>query len=143
MPGLVDLVLPKRTKTLYGVEVRITGVDADAIGSLWDRFPRLADLTETGQFGVKEILALGPDVTAAFIAAGTGASGDPNAETIARDLPLGDKAELLADILEMSLPRGPGPFVDACVRILQALGMLSPGPRNAGAGAGSGNSPTP
>jgi hypothetical protein len=143
MPGLVDLVLPKRTKTLYGVDIRITGIDADGVAALWDRFPQLADVAASGQFGVREILSLGPDAAAAFIAAGTGAAGDANAEAIARDLPLGDKMELIADILEMSLPRGPGPFVDAGVRILQSLGMLSPEQKNAGVGGNSGSLPTP
>jgi hypothetical protein len=141
MSGLVDLVLPKRTLTLYGVELPILGISAEAIGALWDRFPQLAGMASEN-FGVRELLALGTDVSAAFIAAGTGDAGNARAEAFAAQLKLGDQAELVAGILEMTLPRGPGPFVDACVRIMTSLGMLRSEQKSAGAGAGSGTSRT-
>jgi hypothetical protein len=96
-------------------------------------------MAANGNIGAMAIIALGPDVTAAFIAAGTGAAGDEAAEAVARDMPIGDKVELLAAILEMSLPRGSVPFVEACVAILSSLGMLRSAPANDGAGESSGN----
>lgn len=143
MPGLVDLVLPKRVRVFYGVEIPITGVDVDYLGTLWDRFPQLSDMAANGTFGAREILALGPEAAAAFIAAGTGAGGNQKAEAIARELPIADKLELIADILEMSMPRGPGPFVEAFVRIMTALGMISQAPASDGEDESSGKSPKP
>lgn len=142
MPGLVDLVLPKRSVEIYGTEITVTGVDVDYLGTLWDRFPQLSDMAAAGDYSPKAILALGPEVSAAFIAAGTGAGGSVKAEGIARALPLGYKLELIAEILEMSMPRGPGPFVDAFVRILSACGITFQTPELAGGVGSSGNSPT-
>jgi len=139
MSGIVDIVLPKRSVTLYGVEIEITGVKNKAIGELWDRFPQISDMAEAGKFGLKELLSLDEEVVAAFIAAGTGRPGDPIAEAFARELPLGDQAELIAAILERTLPRSSGPFVESWLQILTLLGMIRPAQKNAGAGAATGN----
>jgi hypothetical protein len=141
MAGLVDIVLPKKTIELYGVKVPITGIDMDGLGALWERFPQLSDIAASGNIGPKSILALGADVTAAFIAAGTGAAGDEAAEAVAREMPIGDKIELIAAILERSMPRGAVPFVESYVAILASLGMLRSEPPKDGDVENSGNSP--
>jgi hypothetical protein len=132
------LVLPARVVELYGTEIPIKGVDVDYIGTLWDRFPQLSEAAASGNITPRAILALGPDVAGAFIAAGTGAGGDAKAEAVARALPLGDKLALMGHILEMTMPRGPGPFVEDFVRIMSALGMISPTPASDGSAESSG-----
>jgi hypothetical protein len=56
-------------------------------------------------------------------------------------MPIGDKIELIAAILERSIPRGAVPFVENYVAILASLGMLRPEPPKDGDVENSGNSP--
>jgi hypothetical protein len=132
------LVLPARVIELYGTEIPITGVDVDYIGTLWDRFPQLSEAAASGDISPRAIIALGPDVAGAFIAAGTGAGGDAKAEAVARALTLGDKLLLIGHILEMTMPRGLGPLAEDFVRIMSVFGMTFRAPANDGSVESSG-----
>jgi hypothetical protein len=72
---------------------------------------------------VDKLLSLGGDVVAAIIAAGTGAPGDEAAEWAADRLSVDEQADLLVAIIELTMPRGLGPFVEK----LSRLGLASGG----------------
>ena len=70
-------------------------------------------------------MAVGGDLVAAIIAAGTVDPGDPVAEEAAGRLGIDEQADLLAAILRVTLPKGVGPFVEKLLALGAALGDAS------------------
>ena len=70
---------------------------------------------------MEEIMAVGGDLVAAIIAAGTGDPGDPVAEEAAGRLGIDEQADLLSAILRVTLPKGVGPFVEKLLALGAAL----------------------
>ncbi|MBR0876881.1 hypothetical protein JQ608_06655 [Bradyrhizobium liaoningense] len=127
MPGLLDVAPSFATHTINGVEVHVTGVSATGIAVLLDRFPEIRALL-TGKavdMTPEDIVAKVPAAIDAILAAGTGNPGDARAEAVARNLPAGDQLELLKKIIEVTMPKGVGPFADALMGIMGGLGVES------------------
>ena len=123
MVGLVDIAPITSSVTIRGQDITITGVSARGIASLLARFPELRALVTGREVALDELLRLGGDVIAAIIAAGTGSPGDNDAEQAADNLTLEEQADLLAAIVEFTLPRGLSPLVEKMSR----LGLLAGG----------------
>ncbi len=123
MVGLVDIAPITSTVTVRGQDITVTGVSARGIAHLLARFPELRALMTGREVALDDLLRLGGDVIAAIIAAGTGASGDVDVETAADNLTLEEQADLLAAIVELTMPRGLGPLVER----LSRLGLLAGG----------------
>ena len=123
MVGLVDIAPISSSVTIRGQDITITGVSARGIASLLARFPELRALMTGREVGLDALLRLGGDVIAAIIAAGTGAPADVDAEKAADNLTLEEQADLLAAIVELTMPRGLGPLVER----LSRLGLLAGG----------------
>ena len=123
MVGLVDIAPITSSVTIRGQDVTITGVSARGIASLLARFPELRALVTGREVALDELLKLGGDVIAAIIAAGTGTPGDAQTEAAADNLTLEEQADLLAAIVELTMPRGLGPLVER----LSRLGLLAGG----------------
>ena len=123
MVGLVDIAPITSSVTIRGQDITITGVSARGIASLLARFPALRALVTGREVAQDDLLKLGGDVIAAIIASGTGTPGDPQAETAADNLTLEEQADLLAAIVELTMPRGLGPLVER----LSRLGLLAGG----------------
>lgn len=123
MVGLVDIAPITSSVAIRGQDITITGVSARGIASLLARFPELRALMTGREVALDELLKLGGDVIAAIIAAGTGAPGDAQAEAAAENLTLEEQADLLAAIVELTMPRGLGPLVER----LSRLGLLAGG----------------
>ena len=123
MVGLVDIAPITSSVSIRGKDISITGVSARGIASLLARFPELRALMTGREVALEDLLKLGGDVIAAIIAAGTGASGDVDAEKAADNLTLEEQADLLAAIVELTLPRGLSPLVEKMSR----LGLLAGG----------------
>ena len=123
MVGLVDIAPITSSVAIRGQDITITGVSARGIASLLARFPELRALMTGREVALEELLKLGGDVIAAIIAAGTGAPGDPVAEKAADNLTREEQADLLAAIIELTMPRGLGPLVER----LSRLGLLAGG----------------
>jgi hypothetical protein len=123
MVGLVDIAPVTSTVSVRGQDVTVTGVSARGIATLLARFPELRALMTGREVALDELLKLGGDVVAAIIAAGTGAPGDAQAEAAADNLTLEEQADLIAAIVEITMPRGLGPLVDR----LSRLGLLAGG----------------
>jgi hypothetical protein len=117
--SLLDLAPLKRTVRLRGVDVDVVGIAAQDIPYLVGRFSVLGRLAAEGRFGLDELAAAAPEALAAILACGIGARGDEAVEARAKELKLGEQAALFAAIVEVSLPDGPGPFLDA----LRKLGL--------------------
>ena len=123
MVGLVDIAPITSSVTIRGQDITITGVSARGIASLLARFPALRALVTGREVALDELLKLGGDVIAAIIVAGTGTPGDTQAEAAADNLTLEEQADLLAAIVELTMPRGLGPLVEK----LSRLGLLAGG----------------
>jgi len=144
MAGLIDIVPQKETVVVLGVEVTVTGVSMGSAGLIVGRFPELAEMLAQQQFTAAAILGHGPDLVGAIIAAGTGFAGNADAEQIARSLSADDQLRILEPLLRITMPRGLGPFVEALVAVVVAMGIKNPlqGSKG-GAVKASGTMPTP
>ena len=123
MVGLVDIAPVTSTILVRGQDITITGVSARGIALLLARFPELRAVITGREVAMDDLLKLGGDVIAAIIAAGTGSPGDNDAEQAADNLTLEEQADLLASIVELTMPRGLGPLVER----LSRLGLLAGG----------------
>lgn len=126
MSTLRDLAPLARTVRLRGVDVEVTGIAAQDIPYLLDRFAVLGKLASEGRFTLDELAAAAPDALAALFACGIGARGDPEVEARARALKLGEQAALFAAIVEVSLPDGVGPFVENLRKLGLTLKTILP-----------------
>ena len=117
MVGLIDIAPLTKTVTIRDVAVDVSGVSARGIAQLLARFPELRALVTGRDVEVDKLLSLGGDVVAAIIAAGTGAPGDAAAELAADRLSVDEQADLLVAIIELTMPRGLGPFVEKLSRL--------------------------
>ena len=120
MVGLVDIAPATERVTVRGQEIEVCGVSAAGVAQLLARFPDLRKLFAGRDVGMEEMMAVGGELVAAIIAAGTGAPGDPAAEAAAGRLGIDEQADLLSAILRVTLPKGVGPFVEK----LLALGAV-------------------
>ena len=123
MVGLVHIAPVTSTILVRGQDITITGVSARGIALLLARFPELRAVITGREVAMDDLLKLGGDVIAAIIAAGTGVPGDVDAEKAADNLTLEEQADLLAAIVELTMPRGLGPLVER----LSRLGLLAGG----------------
>ena len=123
MVGLVDIAPVTSMVSVRGQDIIITGVSARGIALLLARFPKLRAVMTGREVALDDLLKLGGDVIAAIIASGTGAPGDARAEAAADNLTLEEQADLLAAIIELTMPRGLSPLVEK----LSRLGLLAGG----------------
>ena len=123
MVGLVDIAPVTSTILVRGQDITITGVSARGIALLLARFPELRAVMTGREVALDDLLKLCGDIIAAIIAAGTGVPGDVDAEKAADNLTLEEQADLLAAIVELTMPRGLGPLVER----LSRLGLLAGG----------------
>ena len=128
MVGLIDIAPLTAEVVIRGSSIAVTGVNAKGVAMLLARFPELRALVTGREVALEAMFALGGEVVAAVIAAGTGAPGDVQAEKAADNLTLEEQADLLAAIFRLTMPNGVGPFVDR----LTALGI---GPSGGGGSA--------
>jgi hypothetical protein len=127
MPGLLDIAVSTRTAPVGDVSVNITGVSAKGFAALLERFPEFRKVLTGNKVDMtpESLMAMVPDAIAAVIAAGTGNPGDPKAEAIAESLGVGVQLDLLKAIIDVTMPKGVGPFVDALMEIMGGLGVES------------------
>ncbi len=122
MVGLVDIAPATERVTVRGTDIEVCGVSAAGVAQLLARFPDLRKLFAGRDVGMEELMAVGGDLVAAIIAAGTGAPGDPAAEDAAGRLGIDEQADLLSAILRVTLPKGVGPFVEKLLALGASLG---------------------
>lgn len=123
MASLLDIANTAPTVPIRGTDVAVYGVSAHGIAGLMSRFPEIGKAFAGIQPTREDLMKVGPDALAAFIAAGTGQLGDAKAEKVARDLSVGDQLTLVEKILDQTFPKGIRPFVMQ----MQELGLLAKG----------------
>ena len=117
MVSLVDVAPSTRTVPVGGVALPVPGISALGIAALLQQFPGLKDAFTGGTISVSldaaTLMKYGPDAVSAIIAAGCGSPGDPAAIKVAETLPAGDQMNLLAAIIDVTMPQGIASFMEA------------------------------
>lgn len=98
------------------------GVSARGVALLLQSFPDLRKLMSGKEVSVDDLMAVAPDALAAIIAAGTGKPGDAETIAAADRLPVDVQADFLAAIVELTMPKGLGPFVEKLAGLGNVLG---------------------
>jgi hypothetical protein len=113
MTGLLDIGDLTVKIPVRGVDVEVTGIGADGILYLLDKFPAIRSIFTGDTDGVtaEALMAMVPEAVGAIIAAGTGLPGNAEAEKRARALGLDEQVQLIDAIRAITFPRGIGPFV--------------------------------
>ncbi len=117
MVGLLDIAPVVDTVEINGEQVSVPGISVEGIASLLRRYPILHDVMSKG-ISVENLMAAGPDVVAAMIAAGCGQPGNEQAEQIVKLLNVQAQIDLLAAILRRTMPKGVGPFLESINRLM-------------------------
>jgi len=118
MPGLIDIAPLTETVEVRGAQATVCGVGVQAIAQLLFRFPDLRKSWGKGQFDLAEILGMSDEIVNAIIAGGVEELDEANASRLALD----EKAELLAAIIRVTMPRGPVPFMETLTGVMGAVG---------------------
>ncbi len=126
MVSLVDIAPATERVTVRGQEIEVSGVSAAGVAMLLARFPDLRKLFAGRDVGMEELMAVGGELVAAIIAAGTGSPGGPAAEAAAGRLGIDEQADLLSAILRVTLPKGVGPFVEKLLALGAVLDPAAP-----------------
>lgn len=139
MVSLLDIAAAPAQVQVGGKPVDIYGISAKGLAALMQRFPSFSDaiLGRAVDLSPENILATGPDLAAALMAAGMGKPGDAELEERAANLCIGDQVELLAAILTATLPGGTKKVLDRLGAAASAAGlslMLSPTPSDTSSG---------
>lgn len=123
MPGLLDVAASTKTVPVGSGHVTVPGVSARGIAVLLERFPVVRELFtgKSPSLTADAIIKIVPDAIAAIIAAGCGSPGDPEAEKVADALPAETQAELLEAIMEVTMPKGAGPFVERLMGMARVM----------------------
>lgn len=118
MSSLLEIVTATKQVAVCGVSIEVYGVSAKGVAHLLGKYPELRKLMTGLEVEFEALLEMGGDVVAAIIAAGCGFPGNKEAEDKAEKLSLGEQADLITAIVELTLPNGVGPFIEQ----LQAMG---------------------
>lgn len=109
--SLLDVASAPRTVRINDLDVAVYGVSGKGLAAILGRFPDVAKMFSGIEPDKAVLMQMGPDVLAAFIAAGCGCPNDDKAEKVASDLSVGNQLELVDAIIKISFPRGISPFV--------------------------------
>ncbi|MDX8513525.1 phage pre-tape measure protein [Mesorhizobium captivum] len=118
MPDLLSIAPLTESVPVRGAKAIIRGVDIEEIIGLISRFPKIRKMWATGQWDVEQLLGMSREAVAAVIAAGCSNIDEANA----RNLALDEKAEILAAIIRVTMPRGPGPFMATLTALMGTVG---------------------
>jgi len=125
MVALTDIAPSTRTVPVDGKDVSVFGVSAQGIASLLGEFPQLQKIFvgEQAQLTPMGLVQAVPEAVASIIAAGCGQPGDKEAIKVAARLALQAQLDLLNVIIDLTMPAGIGPFVDALNAVFVKLGL--------------------
>lgn len=118
--------LPEDVTLSDGNIIEVGGIPAIGIPYLGRRFPDLVKGLLSGGIDLAALANVGPEASAAMIAAGCGKLGDEKDEKNALLLSAHDQLAILEVILRRTMPRGPGPFVEVVTKVMVALNPPDP-----------------
>lgn len=128
MAGILDILAPTEAVTIRGTAVEVRGLAFTDLVGILRRFPAAASLL-TGGEGVEvgDLLAAGPAIVGAVLAAACGHAGDAAVEEHCARLDLEAQAALLEPVLRLTFPGGLAPFAERLAAMGAALGVAPAG----------------
>lgn len=120
MSSLLDIAPSARQITIREKTITVKGISAQGVVYLLNRFPIVRQIM-TGHkiedLSVETFMVIAPDAVNAAIACGFGFVGtdleeQEKAEEIAASFSIDEQVHALTEIMEVTLPRGVGPFVE-------------------------------
>lgn len=113
-------------------DVRVYAISTRGLTSLMSLVPTVRKLMggslKLADLSVETLVEIAPDFVVGLIVAG--ADGDPDDKAYveaAANLPIGVQADLLQGIVEVSMPKGVGPFMETISGVMGVLGGASGG----------------
>lgn len=110
--SLLDILPAAGLVEIGGKKVKVTGIDATVFRDLIARFPPIAAMLVERKADAGAIMAMGPEIVAAIVAAGCGKLGDAKYEEKAARQPIGVQIDFVAKIIALTSPNGVRPFVE-------------------------------
>jgi hypothetical protein len=120
MATLLDIAPLIRNIEIRGTKLIVKGISAQGVVYLFTRFPILRMMMTGKQIEgmtIETFIVLAPEAVSAVIAVGLGYVGEnieeqEQAEAIAAGFSIDEQIYSLTEIMEVTLPRGVGPFVE-------------------------------
>lgn len=140
MVGLLDIAAITRKVDVRGKEVVVKGISARAVAKLLDQFPDLRKIVAgmSDETTTANLSKLAPEIIIAIIAAGCGLELDEKTEAAMDNLTLGEQMDLLVPIVELTFPRGFGPFIASLNSLSSGGQRTTPQQRSSGKVAAGG-----
>lgn len=127
MASLLDIGPLTEEVEIRGTKITVQGLTAGHIFQLFNEFPDMRKMFETGSDASPQsvMLQLAPDLIARIISVATGSPGDPAVEAKARTMGATDQLAILSAVQRLSFKDGIGPFID---QISSLMGAAMPMP---------------
>jgi hypothetical protein len=131
MVSLLDI--QRRTKTVPtdAGDISVYAVSAAGITSIMSLVPTvrklMAGTSKPEDLSLEALVGVAPDFIAGVIAAGVDKPGDPDTLKAAAGLALETQVDLVKAIVEVTMPKGIGPFMESVSGIMGALASANGG----------------
>jgi hypothetical protein len=120
MATLLDIAPLIKNIEIRGVKLIVKGITAEGVVYLFTRFPILRMMMTGKQIEgltIEAFIVMAPEAIAAVLAVGLGYVGknvaeQEQAEEITAGFSIDEQINVLTEIMEVTLPRGVGPFVE-------------------------------
>lgn len=124
--SLLDIGTLAETVTLTnGKKLLVYGISVEGLFGIFNRFPEVGKWFKGGKLEMKDLIEQAPAAIAAIIAAGSGFSGNEEAETKAALIPVESQLDILEVLVRLTFKSGFGPFVQRIVALSKAAESLS------------------
>jgi hypothetical protein len=122
-PGLsiLDIAPQHDTVQVGNQELKVYGIAADGVVTLFRRFPEMQAWFKGGKVNLTELIVKAPDAIAAVIAAGCGEPGNEQAEATAKRFGVETQLDCLEKIVKLTFKDGFGPFAERIVALSESL----------------------
>jgi hypothetical protein len=148
MATLLDIAPLIKNVEIRGTKLIVKGISAQGVVYLFTRFPILRMLMTGKQIDgltIESFIVMAPEAIAAVIAVGLGYVGEnveeqEQAEAITAGFSIDEQIHVLTEIMEVTLPRGVGPFVEMINSLASKAEGLGKGAATKLAGLSSGAS---
>lgn len=117
MASILDIA--PLNETVQGVPVY--GISAHGVAHLLAKFPQLRAVMAGRSVDEQDLFALGGEVVAEIIAAGTGNVANEEVITHVKHFNAEQQVEFLSVILRLTMPRGVAPFMETVGKLADSL----------------------
>ena len=125
MVGLLDIAPVGGSVAIRGEAYPVKGLSASALVQIMRTYPELLSLFGGADVDMMAIAAKSEEALVAILAHGLGLNGQPDYEAGLARLSLGEKADVFAEVLKVTMPGGVVPFVQSLEKLMKLAGPES------------------